>query len=127
MNKKDLLKQRLIRFAVMIIELVESMPDAKSANHLGGQILRSGTVPALNCEEAQKNCESPKDFIHKIKIVAKELRESFVCLQIIHQSGLFASEEELQALLKESNEIISIFVKSAATAERNIKAQLEAG
>ena len=93
MNKRDL-EERLINFVVLIIEIIESMPDTKAANHLSGQLVRSGTAPALNYGEAQSG-ESRKDFIHKIKIVLKELRESYVCLRIIHQTKLFTSEEKI--------------------------------
>jgi len=84
MNKRDL-EERLIRFAVLIIEIVESMPSTRSANHLGSQLLRSGTSPALNYGEAQ-SAESRRDFVHKIKIVLKELREKYVCLRIVNQT-----------------------------------------
>ena len=77
MDKHDL-EERLIGFAVLIVEIVESMPDSRAANHLSGQLLRSGTSPALNYGEAQSG-ESRRDFIHKIKIVLKELRD---CLKI---------------------------------------------
>lgn len=110
------LEERLINFSVQIIVLVESMPSTKAANHLGGQLLRSGTSPALNYAEAQSG-ESRNDFIHKIKIVLKELRESLVCLKIIHKAKLYKSEEAIIALIKETNELVSIFVKSAKTAE----------
>ena len=83
-NKFDL-EDRLIDFAVMIVEICENMPDTKASNHLAGQLIRSGTSPALNYGEAQSG-ESRKDFIHKIKIVLKELRESYICLKIIYRS-----------------------------------------
>jgi four helix bundle protein len=67
MNKHDL-EERLINFAVLIIDIAETMPDSKAGNHLAGQLLRSGTSPALNYGEAQSG-ESIRDFIHKIKIV----------------------------------------------------------
>ncbi len=68
------------------------MPSSKAANHLAGQIVRSGTSVALNYGEAQSG-ESRKDFIHKMKIVLKELRETFVCLKIIHKSNQFHDEK----------------------------------
>lgn len=117
MDKHDL-EERLISFAVLIVEIVESMPDTKAANHLSGQLLRSGTSPALNYGEAQSG-ESRRDFIHKIKIVLKELRESFICLKIIHRSKLYKTEEKILFALKECNELISIFVKSVETAQKN--------
>ena len=117
MNKKDL-EQRLINFAVAIVQLEGNMPDNRAANHLSGQLLRSGTSPALNYGEAQSG-ESRKDFVHKIKIVLKELRETFICLKIIHQAKLYTSEDLMISLLRENNELISIFVTSANTANHN--------
>ncbi len=119
MKKYDL-EERLINLAVLIIELVESMPNTKSANHLGGQLLRSGTSPALNYGEAQSG-ESRKDFIHKIKVVLKELRETLICLKIIHKTRLFSSGEQIKEVLKETNELVAIFVTSVATAQNNKK------
>ena len=117
MNRIDL-EERLIAYAVLIIEIVESMPDKKTANHLSGQLLRSGTSPALNYDEAQSG-ESRRDFIHKIKIVLKELRESNVCLKIIFRAKLYTSVEKINSALGETNELISIFVKSVETAQKN--------
>jgi len=85
MNKFEL-EERLINFAVLIIEIVNELPNTKAGNHLSGQLVRSGTSPALNYGEAQSG-ESRKDFIHKIKVVLKELRETFVCLKIIHKQN----------------------------------------
>jgi four helix bundle protein len=118
MNKFDL-EERLISFAVSIIDIIETMPDTKAANHLSGQLLRSGTSPALNYGEAQSG-ESRKDFVHKIKLVLKELRESYVCLKIIYRTKLFKSEEKIKLTMNENNELISIFVKSTETAMKNM-------
>ena len=123
--KKNDLEERLINFAVLTISITESMPNTKTASHLAGQLLRSGTSPALNYGEAQSG-ESRNDFIHKIKIVLKELRETFVCLKIIQRSKQFNSEDEIIVALKEADELIAIFVKSAQTALRNNQALLEA-
>ena len=118
MNKSEL-EDRLISFSVLIIELVNEMPNSKAGNHLSGQIVRSGTSVSLNYGEAQSG-ESKKDFIHKIKVVLKELRETYICLKIIYRTKLYQSEEKMQAALKENNELISIFVKSVETAQKNI-------
>jgi four helix bundle protein len=123
MNKFDL-EERLIDFAVFIVEICENMKDTKASNHLAGQLIRSGTSPALNYGEAQSG-EFRKDFIHKIKIVLKELRESYVCLKIIHKSKLCKAEEKIKKAMIENNELISIFVKSAETAEKNLKNELK--
>ena len=119
MNKFDL-EERLVDFAVLIIDVAEKMSNTKAGNHLSGQLLRSGTSPALNYGEAQSG-ESRKDFIHKMKIALKELRETHVCLKIIHKTKLYHSEEKLNFTMNENNELISIFVKSIATAEKNDK------
>ena len=118
MDKFDL-EERLVDFSVLIIEIVGDMPDTKTGNHLAGQLIRCGTSPALNYGEAQSG-ESRKDFIHKIKIVLKELRETFVCPKIIRKSKLLESDERIQAALKENEELISIFVKSVETAQKNL-------
>jgi len=119
MNKKEL-EERLINFAVMIIEIANTMEGSKAASHLSGQLVRSGTSPALNYGEAQSG-ESRKDFIHKIKIVLKELRETFVCLKIICKANLCKSDDRILKVMKENDELISIFVKSVSTAAKNSK------
>ena len=121
MNKFDL-EERLIEFSVLVIEIVNEMPKTRARNHLSGQLVRSGTSVSLNYGEAQSG-ESRKDFIHKMKIVLKELRETFVCLKIIHRTKLFKTESKIGKLLKDNNELISIFVKSIETAQKNLKAE----
>ena len=117
MNKCDL-EERLINFAVLIVEITSTMPSGKAAKHLAGQLLRSGTSPALNYGEAQSG-ESRRDFIHKIKIVLKELRQSNICLKIIYRTKLFKGDDKINLALVESNELIAIFVKSVETAQKN--------
>jgi four helix bundle protein len=119
MNKKDL-EERLINYSVSIVQIVEAMPNTLASRHLASQLIRSGTSPALNYGEAQSG-ESRSDFIHKIKIVLKELRETFNCLKIIERTGLSSGEGQMVFALKESNELIAIFVKTAATAKRNLE------
>ena len=114
-DKKFNLEERLIDFAVAIIKFVGTLPNAKAANHLGGQLLRSGTSPSLNYGEA-RSAESQNDFIHKMKVCLKELRESYICLRILDRAGIYDSEQQIQSLLSECNELISIFVKSISTA-----------
>ena len=118
MHKSDL-EQRLISFSVLIIEITNDIPNNRVGNHLAGQLIRSGTSPALNYGEAQ-SAESRKDFIHKIKIVLKELRETFICLKIIKRAKLYGTEKKIINALIENDELISIFVKSSETAQKNI-------
>ena len=117
MNKFDL-EERLIEFSVLIIEIVNEMPNSKAGNHLSGQLVRSGTSVSLNYGEAQSG-ESRKDFIHKMKVVLKELRETFICLKIIHKTNLYKTEAKIVKAKKENDELISIFVKSIETAQKN--------
>ena len=114
------LEERLIDFAVLIIGIANELLNSRAGNHLSGQLVRSGTSPALNYGEAQ-SAESKKDFIHKIKIVLKELRETYVCLKIIRRSKLYKIEKKILDALTENDELISIFVKSVGTAQKKIK------
>lgn len=118
MEKKYDLEKRLIDFAVRIIDLIEALPNTRAGNHVAGQLVRCGTSPAPNYGEAQ-SAESRSDFIHKIKIVLKELRETRVWLLIIHRKRMTRSPGQTESLIAECNELISIFVTSARTAEKN--------
>jgi four helix bundle protein len=115
--KAQQLEDRLVDFSVQIITLCEKLPDSKAGKHVGGQLLRSGTSPAPNYGEAQ-SAESRADFLHKLKIALKELRESLIWLKVIQRKPLLP-ENEAAAALQECNELISIFVKSIATAQRS--------
>ena len=113
------LQDRLIDFAVRVLNVVESLPNTRAGSHIAGQLVRSGTSPASNYGEAQ-SAESRKDFIHKMKLASKELRETLVCLLIIQRKPLFDSASKLEPLIEENNELISIFVKSISTAKENL-------
>ncbi len=118
MEKKYDVEERLIDFAVRIVDLIETLPNTRAGNHVAGQLVRCGTSPAPNYGEAQ-SAESRSDFIHKIKIVLKELRETNVWLQIIHRRRMMRSVDKTKSLIAECNELISIFVTSSKTAEKN--------
>lgn len=111
---KKNLEDRLINFAVIVIDIVKRLPEDRVGSHLGGQLLRSGTSPSLNYGEAL-GAESRKDFLHKLGIVLKELRESLNCLKILRRIEYVQDDKAL----KECNELISIFVKSAQTTKAN--------
>jgi four helix bundle protein len=91
-NRKYDLKDRLIDYAVRIIKLSSGLPDTKAGRHISSQILRSGTAPAPNYGEAQ-SAESKADFVHKLKIVMKELRETEMWLRIIVRAEMIRKEE----------------------------------
>jgi len=84
--KPQELEDRLINFAVMVIGVVEVLPNSKAGNHIAGQLVRSGTSPAPNYGEA-RSAESRKDFIHKMKISLKELRESVIWLKRLSEKS----------------------------------------
>ncbi len=117
MDKPTDLEDRLVDFAVRIINVVESLPTSKAGNHIAGQLIRSGTAPAPNYGEAQ-SAESRKDFIHKMKIALKELRETLIWLKIIERKPL-CEPSKMTDITKECDELIAIFVKSVKTAEEN--------
>ena len=119
-KKKTDLEERLIDFAVRVIHLVEGLPKSRTGNHIGSQMMRSGTAPAPNYGEAQ-DAESRSDFIHKIKIVLKELRETKVWLLMVKKAKLVGPGSKLQPLIVECDELLAIFVKSAKTARENKK------
>ena len=113
------LEERLIDFAARCIKDAESLPKTLAGQHLADQLIRSGTSPALNYGEAQA-AESRKDFIHKMKVCLKELRETSICLRIIVKAGLLGAPK-LESLLDETGELISIFVTSIKTAKKNME------
>ncbi len=115
-NKYDL-EERLIDFAVLIADITEILPNTRMGNYLAGQLVRSGCSPALNYGEAQA-AESRNDFIHKMKVILKELRESMVSLKIIERRKMHNLENTLAAK-DECNQLIAIFVKSVETGDAN--------
>ena len=114
------LEERLIGFAVRIIQMAEFLPKTRVGKHIGGQVIRCGTSPAPNYGEAQ-SAESRSDFIHKMKIGLKELRETKVWLRMIVKANLINPASKLDPLLDENNQLISIFVTSINTARENMK------
>jgi four helix bundle protein len=118
MKARDL-ENRLIDFAVTIVGVVEALPDPKAGNHFGSQLIRSGTSPAPNYGEAQ-SAESRKDFVHKMKISLKELRETMVWLKIIDRKTLAPPNEVVKGI-SECIQLIAIFVASTKTADANGK------
>jgi four helix bundle protein len=117
-DRKFDLEDRLVDFAVLIIRITESLFNTKAGNYIGGQLVRSGTSPALHYGEAQ-SAESRNDFIHKLKVLLKELRESRSSMKIIKKAFLIENMEIVEKGMIECNELISIFVKSIETAKKN--------
>ncbi len=117
--KKDYdLEDRFIDYSVRIIRISEVLPDSRAGRHVASQILRSGTSPAPNYGEAQ-GAESRKDFIHKVKLSLKEMKETRVWLKTIMKAGWVAKTEMMEPLLAETEELIAILFSSAETARKN--------
>ncbi|RKD91232.1 four helix bundle protein [Mangrovibacterium diazotrophicum] len=112
------LEDRLIDFALKVDEIVEKLPNTKLANHLASQVVRSSTAPALNYGETQ-SAESQRDFIHKMQIILKELRETRVTLKIILRKPLLPCDS-VDSVLKQNEELIAIFAKSIKTAKSRL-------
>ena len=91
------LEERLLEFSVRIIKIVEQLPNTRTGNHVASQLLRSGTSPYPNHGEAQA-AESPKDFIHKLRISLKELRETQRWLKLIQRIPLIKEPKLLNDL-----------------------------
>ena len=113
------LEDRLSDFAARVGKLVEALPDTRLGRHVAGQLVRSGTSPAPNYAEACA-AESKKDFIHKLGIALKELRESRVWIKLILKSDML-SVDRIEQLLDESNQLCNIIGKSVVTAKANLK------
>ena len=112
------LSERLLDFAAAIIKLVVEIDLTSFGRHIGGQLTRSATSVGANYEEAC-GAESRADFIHKLQIVYKELRESFYWLRLIDRTDILpCGEPKLRALLQEVEELINIFAKSLVTAKK---------
>jgi len=114
------LEERLLEYSVNIIKIVEQLPNTKAGNHVAGQLLRSGTSPYPNHGEAQA-AESPKDFIHKLRISLKELRETQRWLKLIERVPLIKQPQQLKNHLGEKEELIKIFVSSIRTVQKKRK------
>ena len=108
------LEGRLIDFAVRIINLCAHLPKTPAGKHISGQILRSGTSPAPNYGEA-RGAESHADFIHKLRIVLKELNETSIWLRVIDRSQML-KKELIAEIIGENRELCRIFTASLKTA-----------
>ena len=111
------LQDRLIEYAVRIITLSEGLPETKSGKHVSSQILRSGTSPAPNYGEAQ-SAESKADFVHKLKVALKELRETETWLKIILKAKMIKPVSKLAPLIQETDELVAILFTSIETARK---------
>jgi four helix bundle protein len=111
------LVERLIEFAARVGKVVDALPDTRMGRHIGGQLVRSGTSPAPNYEEACA-AESRADFVHKLSICLKELRESRSWIRLIIKTEMLP-EHRMGELLNECNQLCNIVAQSIVTAKEN--------
>ncbi|HEX6225017.1 MAG TPA: four helix bundle protein [Chryseolinea sp.] len=109
------LEDRLVNFSSAVIDVVEMLPATRSAKYIAKQLIRCGLSPALLYGEAQ-SAESRGDFIHKMKVGLKELKETRVCLKLIQRKKMV---KILDPIAKENEELIAIIAKSIETAKKN--------
>lgn len=111
------LQKRLVKFSADIILNIAMFKKNYAAEHLTKQLIRSTTSAALNYGEAQ-SAESRKDFIHKMRICLKELRESQVNLEIFKEAGLILKTDAFEMIVNECNELVAIFTASINTTKK---------
>jgi four helix bundle protein len=117
----DEMSERFMVFAVTIMKLEKQLMKSYSGRHIFGQLFRSATSVGANYEEARA-AESSADFIHKIQIVLKELRESRYWINLI-AAGKFITtgDDTMKFLVIESIELVNIIAKSVVTAKSKVK------
>ena len=113
------LEDRLVDFSVVILDVVDLLPDTKAGNHVAGQLVRAGAAAAPNYAESQ-SAESRKHYIHKVRVALKELKESRVWLKVILRKRMIAGQGLAESTFAECEELIRILGKSAATAAANL-------
>ena len=113
------LDERLLEYAARIMKLVESLPRSLAGRRIGDQLLRSGTSVGASYEEAQ-GAESHGDFVHKLQVALKELRESNYWLRLLVKSEVLPATR-LRDLIGESNQLLAILSKAVATAKGKAK------
>lgn len=117
-ERKFDLEDRLVDYVCAMIDVVESLPSSRTGNYIAGQLIRSCHSPAFNYGEVQA-AESRNDFIHKMKIVLKELKECRVALKIIIKKQLIKPLSNLDNVFQETQQLIAIVAKSIETANKN--------
>jgi four helix bundle protein len=113
------LADRLLNFAARVGKVVDALPDTRLGRHIAGQLVRCGTAPAPNYEEGC-GAESRADFVHKLRVCLKELRESRSWIRLIIKAELLP-DTKMKLLLDECTQLCNIIGKSIVTARSKIK------
>ena len=119
-KRKFDLEDRLVNYTCRMIDVVEALPNSRAGNYIAGQLIKSCHSPTFNYGEAQA-AESRNDFIHKMGVVLKELKECRTALKIIRNKETIKPKDKLDQVFKETEELIAIVAKGIATAKSNKK------
>lgn len=120
MNKKQFdLEDRFVDYTCRMIDVVEALPKTRVGNYIAGQLIKSCNSPTFNYGEVQA-AESKNDFIHKLGVVLKELKECRTALKIIIRKEMIKPVNKLADIFKETEELIAIIAKSISTAKNNL-------
>ena len=117
-NRKYDLEDRLVDYSCRMIDVVDALPNTRARNYIAGQLIKSCMSPTFNYGEVQ-GAESRNDFIHKLGVVLKELKECRSALKIIMKKALIKPVSKLAGVYKETEELIAIMAASIETAEKN--------
>jgi four helix bundle protein len=117
-ERKFDLEDRLVDFTCRMIDVVEALPNSRAGNYIAGQLIRSCHSPSFNYGEVQ-GAESISDFIHKMSVVLKELKECRIALKVIRKKTMIKPVSKLEGIYKETEELIAIIAKSIETAKKN--------
>jgi four helix bundle protein len=115
MMSPDELSERLMNSAVRVGKVVDALPDTRMGRHVAGQLVRCGTSAGPNYEEG-RSAESRRDFVHKLRIALKELRETRYWLRFCSRAELLP-ETRLTEIITECDELVRIVGKSVSTAK----------
>jgi four helix bundle protein len=122
-ERKFDLEDRFVDFTCRMIDVVEALPNSRTGNYISAQLIRSSHSPAFNYAEAQA-AESINDFVHKLGVVLKELKECRVVLKIIGKKQLIKPASKLDDIFKETQTLIAIIGKSISTAKKRKLSQI---
>ena len=117
-NRKYDLEDRLVEYSCRMIDVVDALPNTRAGNYIAGQLIKSCMSPTFNYGEVQ-GAESRNDFVHKLAVVLKELKECRSALKIIMKKALIKPISKLEGIYKETEELVAIMAKSIDTANKN--------
>jgi len=117
-KRKFDLEDRFVDYTCRMIDVVEALPKTRAGNYIAGQLIKSCNSPTFNYGEVQA-AESKNDFVHKLGVVLKELKECRTALKIIRRKEMIKPVSKLKDIFSETEELIAIIAKSISTAKNN--------